>query len=68
VQTEEMQKSVVTLLNVEQQRIWICDEHYRMHQAGNLVVVERRDQQVVLVDCREKEKSDRTQKLVSGRT
>jgi hypothetical protein len=46
-------------LNVEQQRIWICDEHFRMHQTRNMIIVEKRDQQIVLVDCRAKEKSDR---------
>jgi hypothetical protein len=43
-------------LNLEQQWIWLCDEHFRMHQAGNMAVVETGDQQVVLVDCRAKEK------------
>jgi hypothetical protein len=44
--------------NVGQQKVWLCDEHFRLYRAGNMTVVERRDQQVVLVDCREKEKSD----------
>ena len=44
-------------LNVGQQRTWLCDEHFRMHQAGNMAVVETGDRQVVLVDCRAKGKS-----------
>jgi hypothetical protein len=42
---------------VEQKRIWLCDEHFRMQQASKMIEVETRDQQIVLVDCRTKEKS-----------
>jgi hypothetical protein len=31
-------------LSLEQQRIWICDEHYRMHHACKMTVVVKRDQ------------------------
>jgi hypothetical protein len=51
---------------IGQQRIWLCDEHVRIQLAGNMAVVERRDQQVVLVDCREKGKSDGNQKVLLG--
>ncbi len=44
-------------LTVEQKRIWLCDEHFRMQQASKMTEVETRDQQIVLVDCRTKEKS-----------
>ena len=41
-------------LTVGQKRIWLCDEHFRMHRASMLTEIETRDQQIVLVDCRTK--------------
>jgi hypothetical protein len=45
-------------LDVERSQISLCDDHFRMHQASKMIVIEKRGRQSVLVDCRSKGKSD----------